>query len=135
MLVGADGGIESGGADALVFGDQVVGELVKVGDPADHRRAGDDVVDARGKVGQEGGVLGVAFDQPVVRMAVVRAPHRPVLAEVVDAYDLVAGLEQLGDEVAADESARAGDENLQSRMGPVIPQMSTTSRPFSSSWR
>jgi hypothetical protein len=44
----------------------------------------------------------------------------------------VAGLQQLRDQVPADEAGRAGDEDFQSLMGPVIPQMSTTSRPSSS---
>ena len=34
----AAGGVEGGGSDALVLGQQVVGELVEVADPADHRR-------------------------------------------------------------------------------------------------
>ena len=93
------------------------------------------MVGVGGKLGQKFGVLGVAFHEPVARVAVIAAPHGPVLAVVVDAYDLVPGLEQLGDEVPADEAGRSRDENFQRRMGPVMPQMSTTSRPSSSSWR
>ncbi len=56
-------------------------------------------------------VLGVALDEAVARMVVVRLGQPAVLAEVVEADDLVAGLEQLGDEVAVDEPGGAGDED------------------------
>ena len=58
------------------------------------------------------GVLGVALDEPVARMVVVRLREPAVLREVVEPDDLVAGLEQLRDEVAVDEPGRAGDEDL-----------------------
>jgi hypothetical protein len=105
---------------------------VEVRDAADHGRAGHDVVALGGQLDHQLGILRVALDQPVARMRVVAAPHGPVFAEVVQADDLVPGLEQVGDEVAADEPAGAGDQELQSLMGPVIPQMSTTSRLSSS---
>jgi hypothetical protein len=91
------------------------------------------VVAVGGQLDHELGILGVAFDEAIARMAVEAAADRSVLAEVVDADDLVAGLQQLADEVAADKPGGAGDEDLQSRIGPVMPQMSTTSRPLSSS--
>jgi hypothetical protein len=78
-------------------------------------------------------VFGVALDKAIAGMAVEAAADRSVLAEVVDADDLMTGLQQLGNEIAADEAGGAGDEDLQSLMGPVMPQMSTTSRPLSSS--
>ena len=62
-----------------------------------------------GKFRQELRVFGVAFDQAVARIVVKCAPHRAVLAEVVDTDNLVAGVNQLGDEISADESGRAGD--------------------------
>ena len=43
-----DGRIERRGEDALVLGDQVVGELVEVADPADHRGGGHDLIDVGG---------------------------------------------------------------------------------------
>ena len=88
-----------------------------------------------GELGQQAGVLGVALDKAVASVIVEAPPDRSVLAEVVDADDLVSGLKKVGDEVAADEAGRAGDEDFQRRMGPVMPQMSTTSRPSSSNAR
>ena len=128
--MGGDRGVERGREDPLVLGEQVVGELVEVADPADHRGGGDDLVAVRRELGQERDVLGVALDEPVARMAVVGLREAAVLAEVVDADDLVARLEQLRHEVAADEPGRAGDEDLHRRIpSPRAPQMSTTSRP------
>ena len=120
------------GEDPLVLGQQVVGELVEVADPADHRGRGHDLVAV-------GGELGARAPRPW------RRPRRSgsaggrrttcqaaVLAEVVEPDDLVAGLEQLGDEVAVDEPGRAGDEDPHSRAGcpsPRAPHTSTTSLP------
>ena len=125
--------VEGGGADPLVFRQEVVGELVEIGDAADHRGARDQLVAVRGELGQKLRVLGVALDEVVARVAIEAALDRPVLAEVVDADNFMPRLQQVGDEVAADEAGGAGDKDLQSRMGPVMPQMSTTSRPSSSS--
>src|SRR6266550_677570 len=125
--------VEGGSADALVLGQQVVGELVEIRDAADHRGPGDDMVAVHRELGQEPGVLGVAVDQAVARIVVKRPRDRAVLAEVVDADHLVPGVEKLGDQVPANKTSCAGDEDLQRRMGPVTPQMSTTSRPSSSS--
>ena len=65
----------------------------------------------RGELAQERGVLGVALDEPIARMVVVRLGQPAVLGEVVEADDLVPGLEQLGDEIAVDEPGGAGDED------------------------
>ena len=97
--------------DPLVLGEQVVGELVEVADAADHRRGSDDLVAVGGELAHERGVLGVALDEAVARMVVVGLRQAAVLAEVVEADDLVAGLEQLRDEVAVDEPGGAGDED------------------------
>ncbi len=134
MLVGADRGVEGGGADALVFGQQVVGKLVEVGDAADHRRARDQLIAVRGQLGQQLRVFRVALDELVAGVVVEAALDRAVFAEVVNADDLVPGLQEVGDEISADEPGGAGDEDLQSRIGPVMPQMSTTSRPVRSSF-
>ena len=67
-----DGRIERRGEDALVLGDQVVGELVEVADPADHRRGGHDLIDVGGELAHERSVLGIALDEPVTRVVVVR---------------------------------------------------------------
>src|SRR5688572_20825275 len=128
--MGRDGGIEGGGQNPLVLGMQVVGELVEVADPADHRRTGDDLVDVRRQLGQERHVLGVALDKPIGGMVVVALRHPAVLAEVVDADNLVAVRQELIYEVAADETSGACDEDPHRRMPwPVTPHTSTTSRP------
>ena len=44
VAVGGDRRVEGRGEDPLVLGQQVVGELVEVADPADHRRGRDDLV-------------------------------------------------------------------------------------------
>jgi hypothetical protein len=82
---------------------------VEVGDAADHRSAGDNLVAVHGKLGQELSVFGVALDQAVARVSVEAALERSVLAVVVDADDLVTGAEQLGNEITADESGGSGD--------------------------
>ena len=79
--------------------------------PADHRGGRDDLVAVRGELVHERGVLGVALDEPVARVIVVGLGQAAVLAEVVEPDDFVAGLEQLGDEVAVDEPGGAGDED------------------------
>jgi hypothetical protein len=132
---GGDGGVERGCGDALVLGQQVVRELVEVRDAADHRGCRDDLVAVDGQLGEQLGILRVTFDEVVPRIVVVAAPHGAVLAEVVHADHLVPGLEKLGDEISADESGRACQENSQSRIGPVAPQTSTTSRSLRSSFR
>jgi hypothetical protein len=103
---------------------------VEVADPADHGRGRHHLVDVGGELGQERDILGVALHEPIRRVVVVALRHPAVLAEVVDADHLVACLEQLVDEVAADEARGAGDQDLHSRMPwPVTPHTSTTSRP------
>ena len=106
---------------------------MEIGDASDHRGARDQLVAVRGELGQKFGVLGVSLDEVVARVAVEAALDRPVLAEVVDADNFVPRLQQVGNEIAANETRGSGDKDLQSRMGPVMPQMSTTSRPSSSS--
>ena len=71
VAVGGDGRIEGRREDPLVLGEQVVGELVEVADPADHRRRRDDLVAVRGELAQERRVLGVALDEAVARVVVV----------------------------------------------------------------
>src|SRR5207253_11502485 len=97
-------------------------ELVEVRDAADHRGAGDDMVAASRELGQERRILGVAFDQAVPRVVVEGAPDRAVLAEVIDPDHLVAGVQQLGDEVPADESRCASDESFHAlSVGLALP--------------
>jgi hypothetical protein len=107
---------------------------VEIRDSSDHRGAGDELVAVARELGEELRVFGVALDETVARVVVEAALERTVLGVVVDADDLVAGVEQVGDEIPGNKPGSAGDENSQSRMGPVIPQMSTTSRPARSSF-
>jgi len=85
---------------------------VEVGDAADQRRAGDEVVAVRQQAGHQLYVAAVPLDQLVVGVAVVGLGDLPVLGEVVDAYDRVTPAEQLLNDVAADEPGRPADENL-----------------------
>jgi hypothetical protein len=82
---------------------------VEIRDPSDHRGSGDELVAVARELGQQGRVLGVALDETVARVVVEAALERPVLAVVVDADDLVAGVQQVGNQVAGDEACRAGD--------------------------
>jgi hypothetical protein len=93
------------------------------------------VVAVGGVLGQQLGVLGVTFDQAIARVGVEAALDRPVLAVVVDPDDLVPGAEQVGDEISANKPGSPGYQYLQSLIGPVTPQMSTTSLPLSSNVR
>src|SRR5262249_39668977 len=118
-----------------------VGVLVEVRDAPDHRRAGDEVVAVREQLLEEAGVLRVALHELEPRMPVVGLRDAPVLAEVVEADDLPAVLEELGDEVARDEPVRAGDEGLHTTDRPPFTefQMSITgflpkSRSFHAVW-
>ncbi len=135
--VGLDGGVEGGRQDPLVLREQVVGELVEVADPADHRGRRHDLVAAADQLPEEIHVLGVSLHQPVTRVVVVALADRAVLAEVVQPDDLVTGLQQLGHQVAVDEAGCAGDEDAHQRRipPPTAPQTSTTSRPSSSRLR
>ena len=115
-----DRGVEGGGEDPLVLGQQVVGELVEVADPADHRGRRHDLVAVRRQLAQQ-------------RRRPWRRPPRtgsaggrrssgdvgPYLLKLSSADHLVAGLEQLRHEVAVDEPGGAGDQDPhQSRIPP-----------------
>ena len=67
--MGVDGRVEDGGGQALVLGEQVVGELVEVADAADAGGAGDGLVGVAHQLGEQADVLGVALDEPVARVA------------------------------------------------------------------
>ena len=92
-------------------GQQVVRIGVEVGDAADHRRAGDEVVAREQQLGHQVGVPRVAFDQPVVRVGVVGLGDAPVLRVVVDPHDLVAAPQELFDDVTPDEAGRTAHED------------------------
>ena len=114
-----DGRIERRGEDPLVLREQVVGELVEVADPADHRRSRHDLIAVRGELRQQRDVLGIALDEPVARVTVVRLGQPTVLREVIEPDDVVPGLQQLGDEVAVDESGGAGHEDAHLEPDPL----------------
>jgi hypothetical protein len=109
------GAVERRRQDPLVLSQQVVRELVEVADPADHRGRSDDLVAVRGELCDERRILRIALHEPVARVLVVRLDQRAVLAEVIETDDLVAGVEQLGHQVAVDEAGRAGDQDAQVR--------------------
>ena len=75
----SNGCITGGREDPLVGGEQIVCVGMEVRDPADHRRAGDQVLTAGQRVGHQTRVACVPADEPVARMAVEGADDVPVL--------------------------------------------------------
>jgi hypothetical protein len=75
---------------ALVARQQVVRVPVEVGDAADHGGTGDQVIAPLKQPVHQPGVAGVAHDEPEPRIIVIRARHRPVLRQVVEADNVVA---------------------------------------------
>ena len=128
LPVRPDGRVEGGGGDPLVLGEQVVGQLVEERDPADDRRAGDELVAVGQQLLQQADVLGVAGDAAVARVGVVAALDGPVLGVIVEADDLVSRRQEFLDQIARDESGRAGDEDLHDGNTPLPKtfQMSMT---------
>ncbi len=103
---------------------------MEVADATDHGGPRHHLVTVGGQFGEKAHILRIALDQPVVRVMIVAAGHRPVLTEVVDPNHLVAGLQQFGYQVAADEAGGAGHEDLHRRIElSSDAQISTTSRP------
>src|SRR5262249_26002062 len=80
-------------------------------DTADHRGARHEVLAALEQLLQEIDALGVAFDEPVLRMLVIALLELAVLRVVIETDHLVTGLEQRGDEVARDKARGTRDEN------------------------
>src|SRR4029078_7102328 len=103
-----------------------VGALWELAPPPHPRRGGAALVAVAGEPLDELGVLDVALDEPVARVVVVRLREAAVLAEVVDADNVVARLEELGHEVAADEARSAGDQDA--HLGPHLDADSFTHR-------
>jgi phage tail protein X len=56
-------------------------------------------------------VPGIALDEPVPRVLVVRLPDLPVLGEVIEADHRVAALQQFLYHVSADEARGPADQN------------------------
>ena len=67
LAVGPDRRVEGGRGDPLVLGEQVVGQLVEKRDPADDRRAGDELVAVGQQLLEQPDVLGVAGHAAVAR--------------------------------------------------------------------
>ena len=135
-LVGRDRGVECRCEDPLVLGKQVVCELVEVADAANHRSGRHDLIAVGGKLREERHVLGVALNEPVARVVVIRLGQAPVLAEVVHADDVVARSQQLGDEVAIDEPGSTGYEILMFSVGRLRHRTGRTGSgcPCGSAW-
>ena len=92
---------------------------MEVGDAADHRRSGDEVIAVRDQLGHEAEVAAVALDEAIPRVRVVGPGDRSVLREVVDPDDLVAALQELLYEIAADEAGgTAHDDRAHLILGP-----------------
>ena len=115
LLPRRDRRLEGGREDALVLGEQVEREFMEVADPADHRGGGDDLVAVGGQFGQQRHVLGVALDEPIARVVVVRLREPPVFREVVEPDDVMPRIQKLGNEIAVDEPGGAGDEDAHAR--------------------
>ena len=122
--VRGDRRVAGGRHDPFVGGEQVVGVRVEVGDPADHRGPGDEVVAVGQQVGEQAGVARVALDEPEPRMAVVAVRHRAVLRVVVEPHHRVPAAEQLLDHVPADEARRSGDQHLRHAAVPSRSRIS-----------
>ena len=85
---------------------------MEIGDTADQRRAGDEVVGVHEQLGHEIDVANVALHEGVARVVVVGPGNRPVLRVVVDADDLMPAPEQLLHEITADETGGTADDDL-----------------------
>ena len=85
---------------------------VEIGDPADHGRAGDEMVGADEQVVEQCRVAAVSLDETVGGVGVVGPLDRAVLREVVDPDDLEAPLEQLLDHISADEAGGPAHQNF-----------------------
>ena len=77
----------------------------------------DEVVAVGQQLRHQAGVLGVAAHEAVALMVLIALLDLPVLREVVEAHDLVAEIEQVLDQVAADEAGGAGDQHTQGGCG------------------
>ncbi len=77
---------------------------MKVRNAANHGCGGDKVVAICNQFLQQLGILGIAFDEGVSRIGVVRFFRPSVFAEVVEADYLVPGVEQLFDQISTDKT-------------------------------
>ena len=61
---------------------------------------------------QQADILGIAVHKAVSGVSTGCLLDRSILGEIVEPHDLMAGLEELFDDVSTDEPGRACDENL-----------------------
>ena len=106
-----NGGVEARRNDPLVLGEQIVRVFVKVGDPADPGRAGNEVFAPQGQIGEQVGVLGISLYETVSGVTLIALLDQAVLGIVVHADDLVPEVKQFLHEIACDETGRSGDKN------------------------
>ena len=112
FTVGPDGCVARRRHDPFVRGQQVIGVGMKVGDPADHRRRRDEMVAVGGQLGHEIDITTIAFNKGVALVVVIALGRRAIFGIVVDADNLVAGIEELGDDITGDETGRAGQQDF-----------------------
>src|SRR5215207_7602643 len=122
-----DGGVERRGGDPLVLRQQVVGVLVEIGDTADPGGAGQEVVAVRELLLQEVRVPRVRPEEVIAGMVLEAPLDDAIFREVVEADDLVAGLQELLYDIAGDEPRRPGDQDF--HVGRLLGKETERKRP------
>ena len=107
-----DRGVEHGGGETFILREQVVSEFMEIADAADARRPRDDLIHVAHQFTEQACILGVALNEAVRRMLQRLLMNRAVFGEIIEADDLMTGVEQLFHEIAADEAGGAGDEDF-----------------------
>src|SRR5437016_8546732 len=141
--MGPDSGIKSGSGDALVFRQQIIRKLMKVRNAANHGCCSNEVIAFGYQFLQQSGILGIALDEGVMRMAVIGFLRPAIFAEIIQANNFMSGFQQLFNEIAANKPGGAGDKNLHRAWRPAAvatvsagwrscqkPQMSTICFPW-----
>src|SRR4051794_27511980 len=91
---------------------------MKIADAADARGPGHYLLDVPQQLAQQAAVLGIALNKTVGGMAQRRLPQGPVLGEVIQADYFMSGLEQVFNQVAANESCRTRNQDFHERRAP-----------------
>src|SRR5438309_3276963 len=105
--MGSNGRIEHRRGEPLILGKQIVSILMKVADAADSRGASDNLSHVAHQLGKKRSILGVALNEAITRMPRRSRTQWPVLGEVVQSDNLMAGLQQFLDQITADETRGA----------------------------
>ena len=87
-----DRGVERGRGDPLVLRQQIVGQLVEIADPADHRRAGDEMIAVGQQFFQKFSVFRVTANELVAGIVLAGLPDIAVFREVIQPDDFVSAL-------------------------------------------